>query len=147
MSDHFDRLRVDPDFVPGNVWLGLVEIQRGRFDEAIAAHRRAVERSHDTPFTLAELARAVALAGRHEEARDILARLDRIGERRYVPPYEVEGVYLGMGEVETAFVLLDRAYADRVHSLTFLAVDPRFDSVRKDQRFVDLARRVGLWPA
>jgi hypothetical protein len=39
---------------------------------------------------------------------------------------------------------LEKAYADRSMLLTFLEVDPEFDSLHSDPRFKDLVRRVGL---
>ena len=41
-------------------------------------------------------------------------------------------------------LILQKAYEDRSAGLLYLKVDPAFDSVRSDPRFVDLLHRVGL---
>lgn len=47
---------------------------------------------------------------------------------------------------DAVFRQLDEAYAGRAYGLVFINVDPRFDTVRSDPRFIDLIRRVGLSP-
>ena len=42
------------------------------------------------------------------------------------------------------FAWLEKAYADRSSELVFLRVNPYFDDVRSDPRFVDLVRRLTL---
>jgi len=49
-----------------------------------------------------------------------------------------------LGEREKAFEVLERCYEERLPSLTFLAVDAWFDSLRDDPRFQDLMKRIGL---
>ena len=49
-----------------------------------------------------------------------------------------------MGDNEGAIVSLEKAYAAHDLRLQFLKVDPDYDSLRNDPRFIDLMRRVGL---
>jgi hypothetical protein len=48
-------------------------------------------------------------------------------------------------EKDQAFRWFDKAVEERSDCMVALAVDPRLDSLRSDQRFQDLQRRVGLW--
>jgi hypothetical protein len=53
--------------------------------------------------------------------------------------------FAGMaGELDTAFVLLDRAILDRDPILMELAVGPQWDSLRGDPRFEQCVARMGL---
>ena len=61
-----------------------------------------------------------------------------------MPAYNFAEIYIGLGDKEQALASLEKAYADRSMLLTFLKVDPEFDSLRSDPRFKDLLRRVGL---
>jgi hypothetical protein len=53
-------------------------------------------------------------------------------------------VYAGLGDKNRAFVWLNKAVAGRSHWLVWLNRDPRWDRLRSDPRFADLAKRVGL---
>jgi Flp pilus assembly protein TadD len=137
-------LELDGTFVPAHTWLGLALGQLGRTVEAVAALSDAVRCSGESPSTVAELARARALAGEADAARGLLAGLDARAAERHVPPYEVAGVYLALGDHGRAFDWLERAFQDRSHSMVFLRSDPRFAGVRDQPRYRDLLRRVGL---
>lgn len=62
---------------------------------------------------------------------------------RSVPPAEEALIFIGLGKDE-AFEWLDKACDERAGALPFLNVNPRFNSLRRDPRFVKLRRRVGL---
>lgn len=52
-------------------------------------------------------------------------------------------VYIGLGDKERAFAVLEQAYEARTWYMTWLKVVPEFDSLRSDPRFVELERRIG----
>jgi hypothetical protein len=54
--------------------------------------------------------------------------------------------YLGLGNNEQAFAWLEREYTEHSVGLTAMKVNPLYDPLRSDPRFVDLMRRVGLQP-
>jgi serine/threonine protein kinase/tetratricopeptide (TPR) repeat protein len=140
-------LELDPTFVPGNVWLGQALTELGQFAPAVAALQDAARSSQESPSTLAELARGLALAGDPGSARQLLGRLLQLETERYIPSYEVAGIHLALGEINEVFRRLERALEDRAHSMAFLGVDPRFDPVRDDPRYQALRRRVGIGSA
>ena len=137
-SDASHRSRVGPHAI-----LGAVYEQKGMYDEAIANFRDAVGQSGGIPVYIAQLAHAQAASGNKAEALRLLEELKR-PRQKYVPPEEIAAVYVALGQKETAFEWLEQAYQIRSASLINLKVDPRFDSLRSDQRFSDLVRRVGL---
>jgi hypothetical protein len=55
-------------------------------------------------------------------------------------------VYTLLGEPDLAFEWLDTAYRERNSRLPWVTLDPGFDSLRADARFVDLLRRLNLHP-
>jgi len=67
-------------------------------------------------------------------------------ERRYISPYSIAVIYLGLGDKEQAFAWLNRAYQERDNWLNYLKVEPRLDPLRSDTRFANLLRRVRLSP-
>ncbi len=95
-----------------------------------------VYRARDT-----RLVREVAKRG---EALKVLADLKAASKRRYVPSYEIAVIHAGLGDKDEAFAWLQKAYDDRDSSwLVDLNVDPRFEPLRSDARFVELVRRIG----
>ncbi len=137
-GDASPRGRVAPHAI-----LGAMYEQKGMYDEAIANFRDAEGQSGGIPVYVAQLAHAQAASGNRAEALRLLEELKR-PRQKYVPPEEIAAVYVALGQKETAFEWLEQAYRIRSASLINLKVDPRFDVLRSDQRFSDLARRIGL---
>ncbi|AMY07626.1 Transcriptional regulator HilA [Luteitalea pratensis] len=59
---------------------------------------------------------------------------------------DIAALHSRLGEVEQAFLHLERAYTLRSSGMSALRADVRFDNVRGDPRFADLLRRIGLPP-
>ena len=143
LEGYRQMLELDPDSARGRRDLGNVLLQRGQYAEAIAALRQAVARKSDPDF-ISDLAHGYAVAGHRDEARRTLAQLLQIAKRRYVSPVYIARVHAGLGDNAQALALLNQAFQQRSDQLTGLRVDPAFDHLRADPRFVDLLRRVGL---
>jgi hypothetical protein len=80
--------------------------------------------------------------GRIDEADRVIAELRQRASRGYISPYAFALIYAGLNDSDNTFAWLERAYDDRTHWLVFLQVEPRFDSLHEDPRFIDLLRRV-----
>jgi Flp pilus assembly protein TadD len=75
------------------------------------------------------------------------ARADELAARSKVRPVDalvVARYYAFAGEVDSAFVWLDRALEERDPQLVHMPIDPRFDSIRSDSRYEETIRRMGL---
>ena len=68
-------IELNPHFAPAYMTLGLIQEQRKDFDESAAAFRRAVDLAPHTPRMHGALARTLALSGKRDQARAILAVL------------------------------------------------------------------------
>ena len=79
-----------------------------------------------------------------DEARQVLADLESKSPTRFVEPLEVALAYEALGERDTAFAWLDRAFEARSHWLVALDVEPRFESLRDDPRYAVLRKRTGV---
>jgi hypothetical protein len=68
--------------------------------------------------------------------------LKSIARERYVPPYAMALVYAGLGQHDSAFAWLEKAYEVRdVHLVFVAAQDPKWDDLREDPRFRRLVER------
>jgi DNA-binding winged helix-turn-helix (wHTH) protein/Flp pilus assembly protein TadD len=122
--------------------LGRVYLHTGRYDLALAEFAKA---RGITPGSYADVAQALALAGRKEEARAELDRVLKIASQRYVSAIDIASIYASLGENDNAMLWLDRALEQRAAALGFLPQNPAFDSLHRDARFVALVQRLGLW--
>jgi serine/threonine-protein kinase len=140
--DH--TIELNPHFSPAYWMLGLIQEQRKDFDESAAAFQRAVHLSPHSPRMHGALGRTFALSGKRKMAFGILKKLRQLAKRRYVSPFEFASVHLALGQVDLGFRWLAQACRDRAFELTALKVDPRFDVLKGDPRFAELAHAVGL---
>jgi len=72
----------------------------------------------------------VRMSGNRKAAEEAIHMLTELSARKYVRPYNVATFHAGLGEMESAFCLLEKAYETRDVRLVFLLVDPRWDSER-----------------
>ena len=69
--------------------------------------------------------------------------MERASER-YIRPEVLAVGFAALGETDEALKHLEEAVEARSAGLIYLAVDPMYDALREDQRFVELVKRVGL---
>ncbi len=139
ISQYRRALERDPDFQYTWVLLADAYSMSGRHEEAIAAARRSLEidpNDHNYPMWLAF---ALARAGQTEEARRLAKQ-----EADTSDPTRIAMVYVALDEPEEGFAWLDRALAAESPFLVEMAVDPRWDPIRDDPRFLDMVRTLGL---
>jgi len=138
-------LELDGHFAPAHQTLGWVYLHGGKQDDAIREFRNALELAGaaDTDVQL-DLGFAYAVSGRPDEARRILANLQQLHQQGIVPAASLATLYGALGESNEAFAWLEKAYQERDPQLTYLKAGRRFEPLRKDPRFGQLLRRVGL---
>jgi tetratricopeptide (TPR) repeat protein len=137
-------LAVHPDYATAYWFLGYTLIAKGQSEEAISVLEKTVSLMDRSPGSLEFLATAYAHAGRRREALRLINELKQRRKTSYVSADALVDPYLALGDYDEAFVWLERAYQEKSGGLQYLKVDPFFDPVRKDPRFADLQRRVGL---
>ena len=152
LSRQYDRaieqyrksLELDPKFVPGHLWFGRPYLQKGMFQEAITEVQEAVRLSSGSTISLAVLGHAFAAAGNRSEAERILKTLMERAKTQYLPSYWIALIYTGLADKERTFEWLERAQQERSSWLVWIGVEPRFDTLRSDSRFVRLIGQMGL---
>ena len=74
----------------------------------------------------------------------ILRDLEVRSRATYVSPVDLAALHVQFGEADAALAALERGYMLRVGDMADLKVNPLFDALRGDPRFVELLRRLGL---
>ena len=135
---------LDPNY-PVTYWiLGLLLRKTGCYELAMAEGEKGVKLSGGSPLMRAALAHTYAAAGRTKDALQLLDELTELGKQKYVAPYFLAGILIGLGEHDRALNYLEKAYEEHSHWLIYLHMDPSMDDLRDHSRFQDLLQRVGL---
>jgi TolB-like protein/DNA-binding winged helix-turn-helix (wHTH) protein/Flp pilus assembly protein TadD len=137
------QIEMEPDFPPALLGLGRAQLALGETDAGIASLERAAECAGGSPLFDATLAHAFALTGHKARAREVLARLQN---EPVQSPFLISLVHLALGEREAALEWLERAWQRRDPRARLVAVDHRFDDLRRDPRFEEMIARFGLPP-
>jgi TolB-like protein/DNA-binding winged helix-turn-helix (wHTH) protein/Tfp pilus assembly protein PilF len=135
-------LELDPGFALAHFELGQAYEQKAQHDVAIAEFQKAIELSGHRALFDSNLAYAYAVSGRRQAALDIAKDLQERQDLDPAADANIALVYVGLGDHDVAMSWLNKAYAARFNPSILLR--PAFDSLRADDRFKVLWRRVGL---
>ena len=135
---------LDSNFAAAHLILGQSYVQQGKYKEGLDQLQKAASLSGDSPLYIAQVGVSLALAGEKKEALRVIRELQDTSGKRYVSPYGVAQIYATLNDKEQTYKWLEVAYLDRAVWMSYLAVDPLFDSIRSEARFRDFLRRVGL---
>jgi tetratricopeptide (TPR) repeat protein len=131
------------DNVLGHFFLGFIYVAQQKTSEAIAEFKKATIFSKNGG-ALAGLAYGYAMAGRREDARQIINELKASTAGGLIVPYRLAAVYLALGDKDQAIHWLRKDYEDRGNWMNQLKVDPVMDPLRSDPRFEELMRQMKL---
>ncbi len=125
--------------------IGLAQALWGKGEKkrALSEAQRSYADSDRSPWVLGWLGYAYGASGQLEKARDVQAQLAAMARKRYVSPIYEAMVRVGLRENDEAFAALEAAYETRSPWMVFLKVEPEFDGLRSDPRFVALLDRIG----
>ena len=137
---------LEPNYWVSHVLLGRCYEQKGQLHEAVAEFQKAVQIENSIPEVLAALGHGYAVSGAKAEALKIISELQERSRTEFVPSYSIATVYIGLGMKDEALHYLVKAYDEGSYYMIHLKVEPILDSLRADQRFADVVRRVGHLP-
>lgn len=138
-------LEMEKSFAWGHFFSALALNALGEYRDAVKAFRKAFELSGQQNFVaFSALGHAYGNAGMHDNAREVLGRLQELAGVRYVSSYEVALIHLGLGEHDIALKYLSKAVEERSGWLPYLAKDVRLDPLRSSTEFLRVAACVGL---
>lgn len=137
-------LETDNNFARAYIFYGMLNLQQGKPGKAVTNLQRAVELSDGNPLALSMLGQAYALVGKVCEARQLLNTLLRLSEKRYVSAFNIATIYLSLHEQEAAFNWLNKAVEEKDVWLVWLKLDPLFDAILSDERYLKLLSAIHL---
>ena len=127
-------LELDPSFVRALTRRGITEIRMGNPKDAVTDLTSAAKLSGD-PYILALLGQAQAASGQKAAAERTLKQLQAEAASKYVPPFALALVYLGLDRKPEAIKALRAAADDRSTSMVYAKIDPSLDALRENPEF------------
>jgi TolB-like protein/Flp pilus assembly protein TadD len=135
-------VEMDPGFYYARWGLGQALEMKGMISEAMAQYQKAAA-LNDDPLPLALLGHLYGKMGRRVEAEKILQQLRQLSKQRYVSPYNLALIQLGLGQKTEALNSLEQTYRDRDgYNIAYVKADPFLDPLRGDPRFEALVQKI-----
>ena len=131
-----------PNFASGQYMHGIVYLGLNHVPEATAIFEQIYAK--DPILGGAMLGFVYGISNRKAEAQQVLAQMQELQTRQYIPPQEFAIIYFGLDDLDNAFPLLRKAAEEKFPSTQAVFLDPMFDRYRSDPRFIELARDVRL---
>jgi len=144
LAEAFRILDLEPGHFIPHYQLGYVYLGMQRFEESAAAFRKAIDVSHELPMMLGWLGLSLGLGGHRLEAQAVLDRLRALSSQQYIAPTCFAWIHLGLGNIDEAFVCLERAVDAPDRMIEPIKTYPFLDPLRNDPRFHALLRKMNL---
>jgi serine/threonine protein kinase/tetratricopeptide (TPR) repeat protein len=139
----FDKLvQENPDYTNGQYGRGIVYLKKGLSHDAITLLESLYAK--DKRSAAAALGYAYGITGNRDAARKVLAEMGVLQGQVYIPSQEFVLVYLGLGDNENTFFWLRKAVTENTAASAYIAVDPIYDPIRSDPRFIDIEASLNL---
>lgn len=139
-------LDMDPNSILGYLYISFPLAMAGRYQEAIQKIQRAIELSgEESPLFLATLGFMQALYGNINKAEEILKKLVELPKEKYISPFWVAWIFIGLGQKDSAFEWLEKAYIERDPMLMWIKLDPLIiEGLHSDPRIHMLLNKMNL---
>src|SRR5712692_8245637 len=137
-------LELDQNSFPALRNLVVAHALMGKYPEAAAEGNTMLRLFGRDQTDLSLLGWTYARSGQQSEARKLIAELKEQAKKSYVFPSYLAYIHIALGEKDEALALLEKAYEERDSNMIDLKVDPIYDPLRSDPRFVELLRRMNL---
>jgi adenylate cyclase len=144
IAQNLKALELDAGYFPAYLDIGAAHLALGDPAQALTWWRKGQMLDSSVRSYDAFIVRALAPLSRHEEAAEILARLEEESRHQYVRAESLAMGYAAIGDADRAFLSLERAFQARSAGLIYLLIDPGYLPLRKDPRFGELVQRIGL---
>jgi serine/threonine-protein kinase len=137
-------LDIDPNFPIAHIYLGLALHACGRTEEAFEHCRKAIAATDNGPMGVSVLGHFYGVAGETANGRAVLDDLKQLSGTRYVSAHWAALVHIGLGDLDAAFEALQRGIDVHASELAWIGIDPIYDGLRADPRYLGLLRRMGF---
>jgi tetratricopeptide (TPR) repeat protein len=139
-------IETNPGIQLDNSWLRRAYEQKGLYDKAFDETLKFLSLRNAPPEEVAAFKESYAASGWKGIWRKRLEFVEKAAGHKPISPYYIAGIYARLGDHDKALEWLQKGYHQRADHLVTLKVDPVFDGMRSDGRFVNLLLRIGIVP-
>ncbi len=137
-------LELDQNFPFALFYLARSYDGMGNNREAIAAYRKAIESSGGSAFFTSSLISVLYRDGQKNEASQALAELLKEAESNPISRYVLARGFAAIGNKESAYEELDKAFAERDGLMIIVKLDQNFFPLHGEKRFQEILKKMDL---
>jgi TolB-like protein/tetratricopeptide (TPR) repeat protein len=134
-------LEIDPQYSYAYDLKATAYFHEGKYEDALQECVRGEEVVGEKTIFIPLRISILAKTGNLEEANKLLASSHSID---FVGIWRLADIYITMGRVDDTFDLLKRAADSKSDYMHYVMMDPKFDPIRNDKRFVAIVKKMGL---
>jgi len=123
-------------------WLGMAYNGLKEHDQSLTTYFRAFELSDGTVEIGAGLGHALGDAGEKALAKEMADYYSLRSVDDYLPYCQRSFIHISIGEHEKALDLLEQAFQEKSWFLIFMKIEPWYNPVRKDNRFLSIMKKM-----
>ena len=135
---------LEPSFYGSLEYLSLLYEETKQFEAALSIHQHMLTTFYNDPASAQALRRAFETGGVPAYWRQRLEIVQTQAQMRYIYPHRFAELYVRLGDHTQALNWLERACDERSARVIWIGVNPLFDGLRHEPRFVALLRRLKL---
>jgi serine/threonine-protein kinase len=138
-------LDLDRSFAEPYRWITWCYLEIDMVPEAVGEYKMMLSLSEVTRPYVKDLQHAYEADGREGFLRWLINNFEYITDQTYNIPFFKAVAYARLGDTENALQWLEEQYrVSKTENLTGIMVEPAFETLHSEPRFVDLMHRVGL---
>jgi Flp pilus assembly protein TadD len=138
-----DALDLEPNNYEVLAVLGATLTELGNYEEAISIFQKSLEVHYNVEI-ISMFGYIKALQGKKNKAYEIIEQIQSQFNKNCEFSTVISRIYIALGEMETAYVLLEQAFEKHEADLITIISDPRLAKIRNDPKCKDLAKRIGI---
>ena len=120
--------------------LAICYAAKGMYEESISIFHKLP----DIPLCATLLGYVYSKACKKEETQRILGEILERSKYEYIQPFLVAALYGVLGDKDKAFEWLEKGFEDRDPQNFCIKVEPMFDSLHSDPRWMHLMKKMNL---
>lgn len=139
-------LKIDPNFLLARNLEGSLKIEQQEYEKAAAIFEKVMDIPGNEAAALSALGRIHAKQGETDKAKEYLDRLLALEKEMPDRPisFQIALLYAGVKDADNMFLQLNRCLESRNGEIVFMQFYTPFEEYRKDPRYRELTRKLGL---